>query len=135
MTDRLRQVDRRDLFSLQTVNAHFRGLASAEIYRCLEFNIISSEAEDSGRPHSRAADALQTILVSDYDYAQHIKIFRMGVATYRHPITGHARSHGALNNQILMTRLLWDSKTDPSKFLNTALLLMARKATILESFK
>lgn len=40
-----------------------------------------------------------------------------------------------IQDPLIMTRLLWDSKTDPSKFLNTALLLMARKASILETFK
>ena len=129
------QVARKDLFSLQTLNRHFHGLASAEIYRNLDFNIISSEAEDLGNSASRAADALQTILTSDYDYGQHIKSFRMGAVADRYMAGATGRHHSAYEDQLLMTRLLWDSKTDPSKFLNTALLLMARKASILETFK
>lgn len=129
------QVGRKDLFSLQILNRHFRGIASAEIYRALDFNIISSETEDVGNPASRAADALQTILTSDYDYGQHIKSFRMGAVADKHLAVPHSRHHGAYDDTLLMTRLLWGSKTDPSKFLNTALLLMARKACILETFK
>ena len=132
---RLSQVGPKDLFSLQILNPHFHGLASAEIYRNLDFNIISSETEDAGTPASRAADALQTILASEYDYGQHIKSFRMGAVVDKYLAVPHSRHHGAYDDQLFMTRLLWDSKTDPSKFLNTALLLMARKASILETFK
>lgn len=117
------------------MNPHFHSLASAEIYRTLDFNIISSETEDVGNPTSRAADALQTILASEYDYGQHIKSFRMGAVADKYMAVPPSRHHAAYDDQLLMTRLLWDSKTDPSKFLNTALLLMARKASILESFK
>ena len=59
----------------------------------------------------------------------------MGAVADRYMATTHSRHHSAYDDQLLMTRLLWDSKTDPSKFLNTALLLMARKASILETFK
>lgn len=129
------QVGRKDLFSLQTLNVHFHGLASAEIYRALNFNVISSEAEDLGNPASRAADALQSILASEYDYGQHVKSFRMGAVAERCIVLPHSRHHGAYDDQLLMTRLLWDSRADPSKFLNTALLLLARKASMLETFK
>ena len=135
MTKELSQIGRRDLFSLLTLNSHFHGLASAEIYRSLDFNIISSETEDLGNSTSHAADALQTILASNYDYGQHIKSFRMGAVADRFMAASHSRHHSAYDDPLLMTRLLWDSKTDPSKFLNTALLLMARKTRILETFK
>ena len=133
LTRTLLQVDRKDLFSLQTVSQHFHGLASAEIYRELDFNIISYESEDSGNPASRAADALQTILASEHDYGQHIKAFRLGAVASGSFSFGN-RYHNAYDDQLIMTRLLWDSKTDPSKFLNTAVLLMARKAKVLEKF-
>ena len=58
----------------------------------------------------------------------------MGAVADRY-MAGSGRHQSAYDDQLLMTRLLWDSKTDPSKFLNTALLLMARKASILETFK
>ena len=125
----------KDLVTLQTVSHHLHGLASAEIYRTLDFNIISAENEDSGNPMSRAADALQTILASEYDYGQYIKSFRIGaVASDTRPPLDR-RQNQVFHDQLLMTRLLWDSKTDPSKFLSMAVLLMARKASVLESFE
>lgn len=127
-------MNRKDLFALQRTSLHFFHLATAEIYRDLDLNLTNSGDEDSGHPNSRAADALQTILASEYDYGQHIKSFRVGVIEDTFDMgTGHA-SH-ARQDPLLMTRLLWDSRSDSSKFLNTALLLVARKAGILETFQ
>lgn len=95
---------------------------------------MSSEGEDVGGRASRAADALQTILASDYDYGQHIKSFRIG-AVAGSSFSFGSRYNSVYEDQLVMTRLLWDSKTDPSKFLNTAVLLMARKANMLETFR
>ena len=72
---------------------------------------------------SRLADALQTIVASEHNYAQYIKSFRYGV------------SEGNSHNALLMARLLWDSVADPCKILNTTLLLMAKQSVILESFQ
>ena len=128
-------MDRIDLFNLQVLSRHFQSLASELLYRYLDFNIISSESEDNGNRASKAADALQTILASEHDYGQHIKSFRMGAVGDKTLVALPNRHNQGFEDQLVMTRLLWDSKADPSKFLNTALLLMARKATILETFK
>ncbi len=125
-------MDRKDLFVLQRLSPHCFFLANAEIYRTLDLKLTNSGDDDNGIPSSHAAVALQTILTSEHDYGQHIKSFRLGV------IDDNVEIHGAHPNRsdpLLMTRLLWDSKSDSSKFLNTALLLMTRKASIMENFQ
>lgn len=117
------------------MSPHFLSLASAEIYRDLDLKITNSADDENGVPSSHAADALQTICASEHDYGQHIKSFRLGVnedsIEYMMPRgLGHVGQ-----DPFLMTRLLWDSKSDSSKFLNTALLLVARKLRILETFQ
>lgn len=102
------------------MSQHFFALASSEIYRVLDFN--SASADDNGAPISRVADALQTIVASDLDYGQHIRTFRLGL------------SEENSSNALILSRVLWDSVADPSKVLNTLILLMVRKATVLESF-
>lgn len=117
------QVSTADLLSLQRVSQHFFSLATAEIYRDLDFNFTSSDALHDGTPHSRTADAVQTVVASDRDYGQHIRSFRLGI------------SEETSNNALLMSRVLWDSAADPSKVLNTIILLMVRKADTMESFQ
>ncbi|KAK4693917.1 hypothetical protein P7C71_g3572, partial [Lecanoromycetidae sp. Uapishka_2] len=130
----VRYVNRKDLLSIQCVNSHFHALASAVIYRKLDLTLTNSGDEENGLPTSHAADALQTILASEHDYGQHIKAFRIGVAEDIVDL-GSSLSSSLRQDPLLMTRLLWDSKSDSSKFLNTALLLLARKASILETFQ
>ena len=125
-------MNRKDRFVFQRLSPHCFSLANAEIYRILDLNLTNSGDDDSAGPSSHAADALQTILTSEYDYAQHIKSFRLGVNDDSLDILG---GHSIHSDPLLMTRLLWDSKSDSSKFLNTALLLMARKANVMESFR
>lgn len=116
------------------MSPHFLSLASAEIYRDLDLKITNSGDEENGVPSSHAADALQTICASEHDYGQHIKSFRLGV--HEDSIEYMPRNLGHVGQDpLLMTRLLWDSKSDSSKFLNTALLLVARKLRILETFQ
>ena len=116
------------------MSPHFLSLASAELYRDLDLKITNSGDEENASPSSHAADALQTICSSDHDYGQHIKSFRLGVN--EDGIDFMPRSLGHVGQDpFLMTRLLWDSKSDSSKFLNTALLLVARKLRILETFQ
>ncbi len=117
------QVNGKDLHSLLRVSRHFFSLASAEIYRDLDFNFTTSEASDHNAMSSRLADALQTIIASEHDYAQYIKSFRYGI------------SEGNSHNALLMARVLWDPTSDPCKILNTAMLLMVKQAAILESFQ
>ena len=111
----------KDLVALLRVSQHFFSLASAEIYRELDFNFVSSDV-DSGTPTSRTADALQTIVTSKFVYGGLIRSFRLGVL--------EESDHNAL----LMSRVLWDSVADPSKVLNTLILLMLRGTSLLESF-
>lgn len=125
-------MNRRDLFVFQRLSPHCFSLANAEIYRTLNLNLTNSGDDDTGVPGSHAADALQTILASEHDYGQHIKSFRLGVKDDSVDILS---SHSSHSDPLLMTRLLWDSKSDSSKFLNTALLLMARKANVMETFR
>lgn len=128
------QVNWKDLFTLQRVSAPFFYLATAEIYRDLNLNITNSGDEELGLPRTHAAEALQTILASEHEYGSHIKTLRIGVAEDNvEQNTSLANSHR--NEHLLMTRLLWDSKSDSSKFLNTSLLLVARKACKLETFQ
>lgn len=119
--DNTSQVDQQDLLALLRVSRHFFSLAGAEIYRVLDFNFASSDV-DSGAPISRTADALQAVVASDREYGLHIRSFRLGVS--------EENSHNAL----LMSRVLWDSVADPSKVLNTLILLMVKKAGMMESF-
>jgi len=127
-------VNRKDLLNIQCVNSHLLALANAVIYRRLDLTLTNSGDEESGLPNSHAADALQTILASEYDYGKHIKTFRIGVAEEILD-QGPGLSSPLRQDPLLMTRLLWDSKSDSSKFLNTALLLVARKASVLETFQ
>lgn len=117
------QVSTADLLSLQRVSHHFFSLATAEIYRDLDFNFTSSDALHNGTPHSRTADAVQTVVASDRNYGLHIRSFRLGI------------SEETSNNALLMSRVLWDSAADPSKVLNTVILLMVRQAGMMESFQ
>ena len=123
-------MDANDLLSIQTLSKQFLHLANAEIYRDLAFNITSAETDDRGDVASRAADALQTINTSEYDYAQYIKTFRLGGGE-------HIPASISLNysDPHVLTRVVFDSKSDASKLLNTAVLQMLRKASILECFK
>ncbi|KAL9037645.1 MAG: hypothetical protein Q9214_005610, partial [Letrouitia sp. 1 TL-2023] len=78
--------------------------------------------DDDGAPSSRAADALQNIVASEQNYAQHIKTFCLSLPP---------ESSG---NALLFARVLWDSGAPPSKLLNSLLILVLRRASILESF-
>lgn len=70
----------------------------------------------------RTAEALQTIVASDYDYGQYIKSFRITM------VDDNTQS------SLVMSRFLWDKAGFASKTLNTSLLLLLKKATALESF-
>lgn len=89
----------------------------------LDFNFTSSDASNNGTPTSRIADAIQAVVASDQDYGQHIKSFRFGISEDANP------------DAVLMIRVLWDSVADPSKVLNTLILLMVRKAQMMETFQ
>ena len=122
LSDKARlQLNRKNLFLLLRVSKHFHSLASAEIYRTLNFELRKQDTPHGGDSSSRIGDALQTIVTSEHDYAQYIRSFRITV-TGMHPPN-------------LSGRLRWGMVADSSKLLNTALLLMLRKAKILENFQ
>jgi len=126
------QMSRKDLFVFQRLSPDCLSLASAEIYRRLDLNLTHSSDEDHGLSVSHAADTLHTILASEQDYGKHIRSFRLGAVDNISELT---TGHTGRSDSLLMTRLLWDSKSDSSKFLNTALLLVVRKTTKLETFQ
>ena len=123
-------MDSGDLLTLQTLSQNFHFLASAELYRNLEFNITCAETDDKGAIGSRAADALQTINTSEHDYAQHVKSFRLGLGSNTFTASGPNQPES-----YFLTRDVFDSKSDASKFLNTSVFQLVRRASILESFR
>lgn len=126
------QMSRKDLFVFQRLSPNCLSLASAEVYRQLDLSLTNSGDEENNIANSRAADTLHAILASAQNYAKHIKSFRLEAIDDNIDYTA---GHPARSDPLLMTRLLWDSKSDSSKFLNTALLLVARKTTQLETFQ
>ena len=126
-------MSRKDLFVLQRLSPDLFSLASAEIYRQVALSLTnSSDDEENNLATSHAADTFHAILASSEDYASHIKDFRMDA---NDDGINFATGRPDRSDPLLMTRLLWDSKSDSSKFLNTALLLVVRKTTKLETFK
>ena len=116
-------MNRKSLFKLQRLSKRFFALATAEIYSDLDFHFTISDSKDSDTPFARLSDALQTIVSSDQDYARHIKRFRTSISPENHT---HA---------LMMMRILWGADLEPSKLLNTMLLLLLRKAKAMETFQ
>lgn len=102
----------------------FHQLASAALYRNLSFNLAQSDIPVRLRDASfRLADALHTILTSSYDYAQHVKVFTLRmVESDIDPIQKRIAA------KFLATE-------EAGMLLNTALLVMIRRAKGLEQFK
>ena len=98
-------------------------LASAELYAFLDFRLTTPGSRDNDTPASRVFSALQSIITSDYDYAQHIRVFRMSVSP-ENPA-----------NSLTITQFLWGTDMEPVKALNTTLLLVLRKALAMEAFE
>ncbi|KAI4289631.1 MAG: hypothetical protein L6R35_001091 [Caloplaca aegaea] len=112
----------KDLLPSLTVSRHFFTLACAQVYRVLDFKLTNSDTVDEGGWSMRTAEALQTVVASDYNYGQHIKSFRINM------VDDNTQS------SLVMSRFLWDRAGFASKTLNTSLLLLLKKATALESF-
>ncbi|KAL6715128.1 hypothetical protein ACLMJK_007390 [Lecanora helva] len=125
-------MSRKDLFVFQRLSSHCFSLANDEIYRILDLNLANSNDDNLFATSSYASDALQTLNASNYEYARHVKSFRLGVQDGANGNIANAFSN---SDDLLMTRLLWDMKSDSSRFLNTAVLLMIRKATSIETFQ
>ncbi|KAL9599187.1 MAG: hypothetical protein Q9179_003636 [Wetmoreana sp. 5 TL-2023] len=115
-------LSQKDLLTTLTVSPHFFPLACAQLYRVLDFRLTNSDSGDDAGSSMRTAEALQTILASDYNYGQHIKSFRMTMVDDN------------TQTSAVMSRFLWDKAGFASKTLNTSLLLLIKKATMLESF-
>ncbi|KAL8694726.1 MAG: hypothetical protein Q9218_000652 [Villophora microphyllina] len=114
-------VGRKELVNHLTVSQHFFNLACAQLYRNLEFKLTNSDFDDAGSS-MRTAEALQTIVSSDYDYGQYIKSFHISM------------TEDNTQSALVMSRFLWDRAGFAIKALNTALLVLLKKATMLESF-
>lgn len=125
-------MSRKDLFVFQRLSPDSFSLANAQIYRNLDLNLTNSNEDDNGLPFTHAADTLHNILASEQDYGKHIRSVRLGAMDDTIEL---AAGHPGRSDSLLMTRLLWDSKSDSSKLLNTALLLVARKTSKLEAFQ
>ena len=112
------------------MSLRFHSLASAELYRLLNFDISCVHADEIEDPSSRAADALQTINTSQYNYAQHVKCFKI-THKYSTPVLSSAPHYA---DPLVRVRSVFDSSSDASKLLSTAILQMVRQASALESF-
>ena len=118
------QVPSKALFSLQVSSKHFHNLASARIYRSLVFFLSHPDAPQYYREsHYRLADALQTFATSDYDYAQHVKKFRLQMSEND---SEDAQKRIASRYHV---------SEEPTMLLNMALLLTIKKARSIESFR
>lgn len=103
------------------MSKHFHGLASAKLYRHLTFE-LTADVPNSKKGSGRLADALHTFAVSDHDYAQYVKAFDLEFAA----------KDGEEIQKRIASKFHFEEET--TKLLNTALLLMLRKARILDTF-
>ncbi|KAL8997797.1 MAG: hypothetical protein Q9169_003046, partial [Polycauliona sp. 2 TL-2023] len=111
-----------DLLRSLRVSSQFFALACAQLYRDLDFKLSNSDAHDGSSSGIQTAEALQTIIASDYNYGQYIKTFRLTM------VDDNSQTSA------VMSRFLWDRAGFASKALNVSLLLLVKKATMLESF-
>ncbi|KAL8952605.1 MAG: hypothetical protein Q9222_001479 [Ikaeria aurantiellina] len=112
----------KELLISLTVSPIFHHLACIQLYRNLEFKIHNSENRDDVGSSMQTAEALQTIITSDYNYAQHIKSLRVVMVDDN------------TQTSTIMSKFTWDRSGFASKALNTSLLLLVKRATALESF-
>ena len=106
------------------MSKHFHGLASSKLYGSLTF--VLGHTDDPtfySRPCTRFAEALHTFAISEHNYGQYVKVFVL--------------SSSELDGNELQKRMAssYHFEEEANKFLNTALLLMLRKARTLEVFK
>lgn len=116
------QLSHPDLLKTLRVSSQFFALACAQLYRDLDFKLSNSDAHDGSSSGIQTAEALQTIIASDYNYGQYIKSFRLTM------VDDNSQTSA------VMSRFLWDRAGFASKALNVSLLLLVKKATMLESF-
>ncbi|KAL8879619.1 MAG: hypothetical protein Q9198_002806 [Flavoplaca austrocitrina] len=111
-----------DLINTLRVSSQFFALACAQLYRDLDFKLSNSDAHDGNSSGIQTAEALQTIIASDYNYGQYIKSFRLVMVD------------DISQTSAVMSRFLWDKAGFASKALNVSMLLLVKKAIMLESF-
>ncbi|KAL8674470.1 MAG: hypothetical protein Q9168_001135 [Polycauliona sp. 1 TL-2023] len=111
-----------DLLKTLRVSSQFFALACAQLYRDLDFKLSNADGHDGSSSGIQTAEALQTIIASDYNYGQYIKSFRLTM------VDDNSQTSA------VMSRFLWDRAGFASKALNVSLLLLVKKATMLESF-
>ena len=113
----------KNLLSLQLVSSHFHSLASARLYSVLKFILTHADASSYySKPYTRLANVLHTFATSDHDYAQYLKLFSLELSE---------RDSDEVKQRILSK---YHFEEEATKYLNTALLLMLRKAKSLEAF-
>lgn len=100
------------------MSKHFHDLASAQLYRVLEFSLVDMGDMDYISQTARATSGLETLVASGHDYAKYIKELQLGSSgpddrTWRTP-----------GDNFVSGRLL-----------NTLLLLTLKKARALETFQ
>ena len=74
------------------------------------------------KPDTRLADALHTFATSEHDYGQYVKVFQLQLSD---------RDTEEIQKKVLSK---YHFEEDASRLLNTALVLMLRKAKTLEAF-
>ena len=118
------QASRKTLISLQLVSKHFHGLASARLYARLSFFLTHPESQfHYSSPSCRLSDALHTLATSDRDYARYIKYF--GVSLLE-------QDADDIQKRVVSR---FHHQEEATKLLNTMLVLVIRKATVLEKFE
>jgi len=100
------------------VSKHFHDLASAQLYRVLEFSLLDTGDLDYISQTSRATSGLETLVASGHDYAKYIKELQLGAPG------PDERAWRPPGDNFVSGRLL-----------NTLLLLTLKKARALETFQ
>ncbi|KAI9833763.1 MAG: hypothetical protein M1819_003496 [Sarea resinae] len=115
----LKHVETDDLIALALVSRRFHEIASAELYR--DFTIVFGDEDDPDFTLTDSlAGGLDTLVSSDYNYAQHLKDITLDT------LSGGEKGEKAYRH------CLYDSSC--GKFLNTLLYLTLKKAKALETF-
>ena len=113
----------KELLNLQRVSRYFHSLASARLYGHLNFVLTHVDAPSYySKPNTRLADALHTFATSEHDYSQYLKVFCLELSD---------RDGDDVKQRILSK---YHFEEEATKLLNTTLLLMLRKANMLETF-
>lgn len=113
----------KELLNLQRVSRYFHSLASARLYGQLGFVLTHTDAPSYySKPHTRLADALHTFATSEHDYSQYLKVFSLELSE---------RDGEDVKQKILSK---YHFEEEATKLLNTTLLLMLRRARMLETF-